>query len=264
MVGTWNCFGQGQNAIDAIFGRRAPRGARLKHDGVIRECASADVLCVQELLSGEACDFFDRLKGHAFTSLVRDHNRAHFRTATMRGTGLGIGSRFSHEEHTFMRFSTRAAGWDRLARKGALHVRIAGAEKAGIDVFTVHLQAGTGASSIAIRARQLEELSRFIQERNGGERRIVVCGDFNIDGRAPVRDDKDGEYGKLRAALVGLEDLGARDDLPTCGAERLDYIFTRGFSTGSIGRMLDRSLDSDRDDDFASDHFGLVAQLREE
>lgn len=256
MVGTWNCFGQGQGAIDAIFGKKAPRGHRLRHRGVITECASADVLCVQELLSGEACDFFDALKGHAFTSLVRDHNRAHFRSATLRGTGLGIGSRFSHVEHGFMRFS-RARGWDRFARKGALHVRMANGDESAVDVFTVHLQAGSGEKSIAIRALQLDELARFIGERGSKERPAVICGDFNIDGCARMRD---GEYTRLRAALDGFEDLGEREDLPTCGAERLDYIFSRGLRVRSIARMLDRPLDSE----YASDHFGLVAQLREE
>src|SRR5262245_20964082 len=111
VVSTWNCFGMGQTAVDVIFGRRAPFGGRLRDGNVISECSSAHVLCVQELLSAEACAFFDRLKEAAFPAAVRDDNKAHLRSATVRGTGLGIGSRFALLEHQFLRFAGRAVGW---------------------------------------------------------------------------------------------------------------------------------------------------------
>jgi endonuclease/exonuclease/phosphatase family metal-dependent hydrolase len=262
----------GQNAIDAIFGRRAPHGARLKHNDVISECASNDVFCVQELLSHDACAFFDGLKALAFPSSIRDDNRAHFRTGTMRGTGLGIGSRFSLLEPRFLRFSRRAVGWDRFARKGALHARIEHAEGRRLDVLTVHLQAGTTHPAIETRAAQLIELRKFIDELGSEDRAFVVCGDFNIDGLEHARDSS--EYTKMIEAMNGFEDLGARDDLPTvdpktelCTEEqRLDYIFFRpgksGLELRSIKRMLDRPLGPPLK--FPSDHFGLIAELSDQ
>src|SRR5688572_21220454 len=90
-VSTWNCFGMGQG-LDAVLAARAPHNARFRDESVVSECAAPDLLCLQELLSRDAQLFFDGL-GHAST--YRDDNRVHLRSRTMRGSGLGIGSRRS-------------------------------------------------------------------------------------------------------------------------------------------------------------------------
>jgi endonuclease/exonuclease/phosphatase family metal-dependent hydrolase len=280
VISTWNCFGMGQNAIDVIFGRRAPVGARLRHSGVISECSSNDIFCVQELLSTEACAFFDGLK-ERFQSAIRDHNRPHFRTATMRGTGLGIGTRLSLLAHNFFRFSGRAVGWDRFARKGALHARLARGGDRELDVLTVHLQAGRSRAAAETRGAQLGELRRFIDEHGSPDRPFVICGDLNIDGLGKMRES--GEYERMLRALDGFEDLGAKDDLPTVDPQttffsepdpreqRLDYIFYRparrpeaDLKLRSMRRMLDRPLaPAPVAPAFASDHFGLIAEFAE-
>lgn len=273
----------GQNAVDAIFGRRAPHGARFRHQGVISECISNDVFCVQELLSTEACNFFDTLKIHAFPASVRDDNRAHFRSATMRGTGLGIGTRLSLIEHRFHRFRPRAVGWDRFARKGALHARVQRSEGREVDVLTAHLQAGGNRAAAEARKYQLEELHEFIAELAAPERPFIVCGDLNIDGLKPRRDE--GEYPRLVQALDGFVDLGAEEDLPTLDPkidikyeanareQRLDYIFYRpasrkegqGMALRSIRRMLDRPFPPEGlTHAYASDHFGLIAEFSDD
>ncbi len=70
-------MGQGLGAVTA---RRAPFGARLRHDDVLTECASADVLCVQELFSRDAQLFFDGVGQGTFTARFRDDNRVRFTT----------------------------------------------------------------------------------------------------------------------------------------------------------------------------------------
>lgn len=283
LLSTWNCFGMGQNALDVIFGRRAPHGARFRHQGVISECTSNDVFCIQELLSTEACDFFDALKTRAFPASIRDDNRAHFRSATMRGTGLGIGTRLPLLEHRFHRFQPRAVGWDRFARKGALHARVQRSEGREVDVLTAHLQAGGNRAAAETRKYQLEELHALIAQLAAPDRSFIVCGDLNIDGLKPRRDE--GEYSRLIQALEGFIDLGAVEDLPTLDPkidikyeanareQRLDYIFYRpaqtaaggGMALRSIRRMLDRPLPPEGlTHAYASDHFGLIAEFSDE
>ena len=92
-ISTWNCFGMGQG-LSAVSALRAPFAARFSDHGVVSECAAADILCVQELLSRDAQQFFDGLAHGRFTSRFRDDNRVRFGgRMTMRGSGLGIGAR---------------------------------------------------------------------------------------------------------------------------------------------------------------------------
>jgi endonuclease/exonuclease/phosphatase family metal-dependent hydrolase len=269
-ISTWNCFGQGQG-LDAVRAQRAPHGARFLDRALVEECGTADVFCIQELMSREAEDFFDKL-GHA--GVFRDHNRMHLRSVTMRGSGLGIGARRKLVTTALTAFGGPSAGWDRLARKGCLHARLSLAEGMLLDVLNVHTQSGYDAGAIAARAHQLEAVARAVRELGSPDRPFVVCGDFNICGLAATRDP---EYPRLRAALPGFEDLGAADDLPTYHPEgnplaqafepggptrRLDYVFFRpapGLELVSVQRIFDRPLASAL---FPSDHYGLSATFR--
>src|SRR5262249_54929129 len=64
-LSTWNCFGMAQDAMQALLSEQAHAGERFAHRDVVAECASADVLCVQELMCGQAVRFFDALPGFA-------------------------------------------------------------------------------------------------------------------------------------------------------------------------------------------------------
>lgn len=280
---TWNCFGMAQG-LDAVTHRRAPAGPRLRDAGLLERCADTDLFCVQELFSREAQEFFDHLQGRAFPSSLRDDNRLHLRSATVRGTGLGIGSRSALQGPRLRTFSGRSTGWDRLARKGALHARL-NLDGVEVDVLTSHLQAGYTAAAVEVRALQLLQVRALIDELASPERPFIVCGDFNIDGLIGARGSD--EYRRLAAALDGFDDLGSDHDLPTFHPhpegnvlahhfepegwpQRLDYIFLRPASRGPtlrcsrVERVLDRPLLGTPPHEklatsWASDHFGLCA-----
>jgi endonuclease/exonuclease/phosphatase family metal-dependent hydrolase len=283
---TWNCFGMARSVIDAITGRRAPAPQRLRHPAVASECAAPEVLCVQELFSRDALQFFDGLgsggpaEPKAFS--IRDDNRLHLRTVTVRGTGLGIRSRGAVVEKRQHRFRD-CSGWDRLARKGLLHARIALTDSFELDVITAHLQAGDDRSAVAVRKHQTRELHEFVAGVVSPSRACIVAGDFNIDGLAAERDNA--EYRGLTAALPDFQDLGARDDHATFDPtphvnrlaftfepkgkrQRLDYVFLRPprstsapVQCESISLCLHEPLAPPHSEShaFASDHFGLVA-----
>lgn len=292
---TWNCFGMAQDWYGALSGTRAPAAPRFSNLGVIGACAAVDVLCIQELFSADALLFFDGLRAHGLASAVRDDNRLHVRSRTARGSGLGIGSRHTATKTRLRRFSPRSVGWDRLARKGALYAQIGRLDGSlQLDVVTVHLQAGQTSAAVAVRASQLAELARFVEEVASPERPFVVCGDFNIDGLgAELREAA--EYRRIRAALPGFEDLGEADDRPTFDPhperntlawsqpnaghpQRIDYIFFRPARSGPFRVecqgtcvVLDEPLPgtppqrlgrAPAGPAYASDHFGLTATFR--
>ncbi len=285
VVGTWNCFGQAQSAIDALA-FRAPYGDRLLHEELPRTLAEAHVVCVQELFSRDAERFFGRLGDRR----VRDDNAPSLRSATLRGSGLGVAARgVSLSSPTIERFSGAQVGWDRLARKGTMHVRVA-LDGLEIDVLTAHLQAGWDAAASKVRLQQIGELARRVRQHGSPDRPFVLCGDFNVCGLG----GNGVEYVALRGALAGFEDLGAAEDLATFDPHpdrntlahdnepelprmRLDYVFFRParglpFRVRKLARLFDRPIEgitalrSMRHGRplaraFASDHFGLAATI---
>jgi endonuclease/exonuclease/phosphatase family metal-dependent hydrolase len=278
-IATWNCFGMAQTALDAITASRAPHGARFRSDQVKRTLDSPHLVCVQELMSREAETFFDALGA----ARVRDPNGTRlWPPVTVRGSGLGIAGRVPFGTHTSEIFASPGAGWDRLARKGTLHVRVS-LDGLEIDIVNVHLQAGYDPQAIAIRTRQIGELARRVEQLGSDQRLFLVCGDFNVCGLG----GKGEAYTELRRALPGFEDLGAAQDLPTfdphpernplahrhepaAPCQRLDYIFLRvaraanlQVEISGVSRILDGPIDSGGGDPlYASDHFGLAATLR--
>jgi endonuclease/exonuclease/phosphatase family metal-dependent hydrolase len=275
-------MGQGISAVGAL---RAPFAARFQHEDVVSGCIAADILCLQELLSRDAQQFFDGLPHRRFTSRFRDDNRIRFGgQMTMRGSGLGIGARSPLTKTTMRTFTGARVGWDRLARKGALYTQLSFRPGASVDLMTVHLQAGPSARAAAVRAVQLADLKDFVRSVGAPDRPFIVCGDFNIDGLAPARVGA--EYRNLVAALSGFQDLGAAADLSTFDphpqgnalasafepggcAQRLDYIFFRP-ARGSIelsckrleilfDKPLGLTTRLDGTAAWASDHYGLSA-----
>jgi endonuclease/exonuclease/phosphatase family metal-dependent hydrolase len=276
-VGTWNCFGMAQNALDAITTSRAPYGARLRSEEVRRALGRPHLMCIQEVMSREAEALFDGLG----VARVRDPNGARLRPVTLRGSGLGIAGRLPLGAHTSEIFESARSGWDRLARKGTLHVRV-DLDGLALDLINVHLQAGYDAQAVAIRAAQIGELGRRVDRLGSDERVFLVCGDFNVCGLGA-----EGEaYRQLRRALAGFTDLGATENLPTFDphpernalahrvepaspSQRLDYIFVRAprgegprVTVREVARILDRPLaPMGSSPMYASDHFGLMATL---
>lgn len=294
-VGTWNCFGMGQGAYDAITKLRAPAPTRFHHEDVHAACVTPDILCVQELLSRDAESFFDGLGTTTFGSRFRDHNRTHWRSATFRGSGLGIASRAPLLRPGVRHYRPPQVGWDKLARKGTLHTQVELDRGPTFDLLNTHLQAGYDEGAVAVRAAQLDELATLVREIADDDRPFIVCGDFNINGLEALRDSD--AYRRLLSALEGFEDLGAKRDLatfephpetnslahafdPGAPTQRIDYVFFRPaprarhrFAPGSLERILDRPLTPRAGTDdraakaplaFASDHFGLCATFEYE
>jgi endonuclease/exonuclease/phosphatase family metal-dependent hydrolase len=275
-------MGQGLSAVTALS---APFGARFRDADVISECAAPDILCLQELLSREAQQFFDGVGPRHFTSRFRDDNRVRFGGGvTMRGSGLGIGARSPLTKIAVRTFPRAQIGWDRFARKGALYAQISLVGGVTVDLVTAHLQAGYDAGAISVRAAQLVDLKALVDSVGAPDRPFIVCGDFNIDGLARARGDA--QYRSLAAALRGFEDLGAASDLPTfdphpdgnglahalepeAPIQRIDYIFWRPargaadlLCTGTA-RFFDKPLGQTTlrggRSGWASDHYGLSA-----
>lgn len=275
-------MGQG---LSAVSGLRAPYGARFQDVDVHSACAAPDILCMQELLSREAQQFFDGVGQDRFTSRFRDDNRIRFGARpTMRGSGLGIGARSALTKTAMRSFPSSTVGWDRLARKGALYAQLSFTAGVDVDLITVHLQAGREPGAVAVRAVQLRELEAFIASVGSPERPFIVCGDFNICGLEQARDHL--PYRSLTRALEGFVDLGAAADLPTydphpernalaysldpnAGVQRLDYIFLRPARDAGLLRckglevIFDKPLvkpaSSHGTAAWASDHYGLSA-----
>jgi endonuclease/exonuclease/phosphatase family metal-dependent hydrolase len=199
----------------------------------------------------------------------------------MRGSGLGIAGRLPFGAHTSQIFQSPRIGWDRLARKGTLHVRV-DLDGIEVDIVNVHLQAGYCARAGAIRLQQIGEVARHVEQLGSDGRVFLVCGDFNVCGLGAAG----AAYTQLRRALVGFDDLGASDDLPTfdphpernplahriepsAPTQRLDYIFLRAPRANGVRvhvrrvvRILDRPLAPSPDAPmYASDHFGLSATI---
>lgn len=278
-VATWNCFGMGQSIIDVITHLRAPFGKRFLAPEVIEECGDANVLCIQEILSRDSQVFFDGLVRQFFPFAVRDNNKFGF--ISLRGSGLGVGTRATQRANRFLPFKSRGISWDKYARKGALYVQLEYGDRL-FDIMTVHLQAGKTVQARAVRAAQLNELKEWVAAFGSPDRPFIVCGDFNIQGLASERHA--GEYRILTEALAGFNDLGADSDLATyhphpegnplahafeeqSGPMRIDYIFLKPaeksapIELSGFRRILDKPLAN-----FglglaawASDHYGLKA-----
>jgi endonuclease/exonuclease/phosphatase family metal-dependent hydrolase len=271
---------------DAVRHLRAPFAERYKDADVLAQCGSTDVLCIQELFSRDAQVFFDGLGQRHFVSAFRDDNRVRLSNATVRGSGLGIGARLPLTKPRLRSFPGERAGWDRLARKGALYTQLAFAGGLVVDLVTAHLQAGYDEAAVRVRAAQLEDLKTMIAEVGSSERPFLLCGDFNVDGLRASRGEP--EYRRLREALEDFEDLGAADDLPTFHphpegnalahafepegrAQRIDYVLWRpGSRSGEVrckglARFFDQPLSGAAAGAgvaaWASDHYGLTAKF---
>ena len=268
---TWNCFGAAQGLVAWLRWRGIPEGHRLGHDAVHATLGAADVVCLQEVFLGEAEDLFARL-AHPFKA--RDHNRTVWSPLSFGGSGLALASRHEVRASASRAFAGPNVGVERFARKGMLHALIdTGA--AHVDVITTHMQSGYGAAAADVRARQMDQLREWAEDLGARERTMVVCGDFNVDGRTEARARK---YETLRRLFDGFEDLGARADAttfhphpdhnplahrydPGAPEQRIDYVLLRpaaGARATSVERVLDRPLDGRASPPtHPSDHYGL-------
>lgn len=104
------------------------------------------------------------------------------------GSGLHVFSRYPIAGVRRMSFGDACAGYDCLANKGALSVRIlVPGMPDPLELMTTHLNstnsAGVGkAETDAAHLRQVKYLTQFWQDRPDSQVPIIIGGDFNIRG----------------------------------------------------------------------------------
>lgn len=118
---------------------------------------------------------------------------------------------------------------DCWANKGLLGVRVTLENGAGFDLYTTHLDAGSGRGDHEARLEQFEQIEAAMATHSAG-RAIVFAGDFNIPGKRPA------QFQDLLALKrrLGLKDSGVRathEDWPAC---QRDFIFVRSTNEVSI------------------------------
>jgi endonuclease/exonuclease/phosphatase family metal-dependent hydrolase len=271
---TLNVFGAAQDATSFFRWRGVPAAARLSHPKLIELAASVDIACFQEVFLREAEEFFDSLP-HA--QKHRDTNETDWRSLTFGGSGLGIATRFPRLGGGVFRYSPPHERTERFARKGMLHATL---DVSGhrLDVITTHMQSGIEESDRRVRERQIDELASVVARVVADGAACIVCGDLNIDGLL----ESSAEFGRLRRALDGFEDLGGPEGVPTFVPRReanplahlndqdhpivrIDYVWFRPPRSGAIQargpvEVLCEALDESTDPPLhASDHFGLLA-----
>ena len=279
-VVSWNCFGAAQNPLAFFRWKGAPNAHRFRHPWLKSALSDEDIVCFQELFLGDAEDLFEALP---LAHKIRDHNRTAWWPLTIGGSGLGIASRYPFVGTSVRAFSRPHVSAERFARKGTLHARVQLGDTE-LEMVTTHLQSGAGKGSRRVRRRHLHEIRARVDELSEHGRAVVLCGDFNIDGRRAVRG---GEYADLASTLSDFEDLGAEEDRityhphPTLNPlahrydagspeQRIDYIFFRPAKRGpkievvQVDRILDEALEAHGGfaETHPSDHFALRVKLR--
>jgi endonuclease/exonuclease/phosphatase family metal-dependent hydrolase len=119
--------------------------------------------------------------------------------------------------------------------KGLAQVRLEVSPGLSIDVYDVHLDAGTASGDRAARAAQLAQLMETVRRRSAGKA-VVVGGDFNLteEERVPFY---------MLSGSVGLVDVCAQLRCPE--PWRIDRVLVRGSATLSLtprAWRIDRSF----------------------
>lgn len=152
-------------------------------------------------------------------------------------------------------------GWlgskfDCWASKGYLRVGIRTCEGAIVNVYSTHLDAGRGASSVKTRRRQLRMLASAI-ERESGDRATIVGGDFNLVFDRPG----DGEVMAEFRERLNLRDSGAGPELPFW--RQYDYILYRSGVRAQISvEQAGEALEFVDGNHALSDHPAVYARFR--
>lgn len=151
------------------------------------------------------------------------------------------------------RFSRRLDCW---VAKGFLRVRLEVAPGADVDVYDLHLDAGTTREDRRARERQLEQIHDHAA-RVSADRALIVGGDFNVW----LDDPDDRRLLSQFVAALGLREAG----IPLTEGARppLDRIFYRGGRETRL-ELLDAGVDERfvRDGAPLSDHPAIGARFR--
>lgn len=235
---TWN-INQWPNPLTVARDRR-----RLQQ---VREAiADFDVVCIQECWSATAQEIRDALPHHYL-----DGARSRFGL----GSGLLTLSRHPLRQRGHDRYRSAAVP-DSLAAKGMTYVQLDLPGFGEVIVVNTHLQARRFPG---VRARQMDELGRFVRDRTAGTP-TVLAGDLN----ARIQSE---EFTRLRDALDfrdAFEERPVADPDPArtrfgAGARRIDHVLLLKDTNATV-EVADSGALGGSDD--ASDHRGLHVRLR--
>ena len=180
-------------------------------------------------------------------------------------SGLLLLSRFPIESQHLLtyrhasRFLTHGFRADSFASKGAIHarIRLGGEPAVLVDCFLTHLES----RSAAARARQLDDLARFIAEHASSERPAMLMGDLNVAADFPIAagGDVDSPYEQMLATLcssgvdwidiwpaLGHGPGGTSVPEKEHGGRRIDYVFVSAPSRAASHALRPRRVAVER------------------
>jgi endonuclease/exonuclease/phosphatase family metal-dependent hydrolase len=211
-----------------------------------------DVAAFQEVFNREWAAEVGRLSGFDHFVFNEQHG------------GLMFLSRYPVLESACLTMATQSPSEE--YKRYALYAKLETESKA-VSFLNTHLSWRLNEGEI--RERQVEELLNFVKERVSGGPAFVM-GDFN----APP-DTKEVRRMMLEGGFIDLYGVQNPGDpgLTWCNKNpyaagssvplpdrRIDYIFMQGVSITKIGEVK-VILDQPHDEVFASDHFGVLAEI---
>jgi endonuclease/exonuclease/phosphatase family metal-dependent hydrolase len=152
---------------------------------------------------------------------------------------------------------SQAALPDRLVRKGILKTTLSLPGGPILNVWNVHLQAG---SPVAIRRSQIQELVARVHAAEDGQIADLVGGDFNCTPESALYRELEQALGPTTYELAGAKPFVTWNNLsakPGAG-QTLDYIFVRASrALQSVKAFTRVAFAGPSPAQRLSDHFGL-------
>lgn len=219
------------------------RARPLLDDAETKFTAIAPILDHFDIVALQECFTSHRLLWERTTFPVRIYDGARTTWYRLVSSGLSIMARFrarTVEVEKFRdpegpRYLFRAKK-DGLASKGILFARFEMGEDRFLDLYNVHMEAGSDAASNEARRLQTRQLISYVQSTSPPENAVLLVGDFNMRAKAESRARHNVYSGDLRGldrhelldAITQELDLANSGNLagrvPT---EQIDHIFYR-------------------------------------
>jgi endonuclease/exonuclease/phosphatase family metal-dependent hydrolase len=146
---------------------------------------------------------------------------------------------------------------DCLAKKGWSFARHTLDEGVEVDIYNLHMEAGSCPEDLEIRSNSADHLVEAIEARSEG-RAVIVAGDFNLKATRP--DDVE----SLRRIIEGAGLTNACEAVD-CGDQRIDMIMVRSAADLDIEVLSwwlpEEFVDAETGEPL-SDHLPVAATLR--
>jgi endonuclease/exonuclease/phosphatase family metal-dependent hydrolase len=177
-----------------------------------------------------------------------------------RRNGLVSLSRFPIVDTEFHPF--RNGSWpDSLVSKGALKITVALDHSLRLNVWNVHLQAGSAAP---VRSQQIAELAVWVRQAENGQAADLIAGDFNCTPDSEQYDQLKRLFGPDVHQPGSKPHFSTYDGCTTdsANARTLDYVFVRVRQTRlAYAATAAPAMDSDQIEQRLSDHLAVRVDL---